>query len=635
KIISLNANGLSDFQKLKRILTKLRPLSPDIILLQEIFDYTITPDKLKFKTQSWTSIWKGDIHATPYVAVLVSPHIQSNLSFESNDHRIMDISILPPHSTQINIRNVYAPADDHNQGQRAFWNAFPDLPPIANIVGGDFNAVMRAEDHQSSTLRRRVPLGPYILPHLENLIDTGGTVPKPAFTSYHQRGSNWSKSRIDYIFTSPTIFPSFNVSTHNMGTDSDHRAILLSDSRRNSNKSNIWRFNATLLKSKKHTEAIEQIITMHPPIRETYQWDDIKDDIKTYCKKAGRTNKAKRAESIRNLTNRLNKLQRSANPNTATIEAVTNRLKILEQANSEAMAIRARIKWREEGEQSTRHFMQQFHHIRHKTTINSLQVPPATTPQITSPIPSPFYSYTRHMAPLPTSNANSGSPNTTEDKDEILAFAAKHFKDQWSLFSPLYSTPLSNYIPTLPCNETDALALPIQSSHVITAINEKDPHSAPGPDGFTYAFYKHFKALLAPILAQTYNLVASGQNAPTTWEDTHTILIPKKNQDQTIITNLRLITLFNTDFKLFSIIMAKRLQDINLSNPFIHPDQTGFMAKRQITNTILDINALLQLPNPPPHTFLLSLDWSKAYDRVSHAWLDHVLTRFQLQRPTI
>src|SRR6185295_8479645 len=183
-----------------------------------------------------------------------------------------------------------------------------------------------------------------------------------------------------------------------------------------------------------HTEAIERIIMMHPPIRETYQWDDIKDDIKTYCKKAGKTNKAKRAESICNLTNRLNKLQRSTNPNTATIEAVTNRLKILEQANSEAMAIRARIKWREEGEQSTRYFMQQFHHFRRKTTINSLQIPPAITPQLASPIPSPFYSYTRHMAPPTTRNEDITSPNTTEDMDEILTYAATHFKDQWSLF---------------------------------------------------------------------------------------------------------------------------------------------------------------------------------------------------------
>src|SRR6185436_2699915 len=109
----------------------------------------------------------------------------------------------------------------------------------------------------------------------------------------------------------------------------------------------------------------------------------------------------------------------------------------------------------------------------------------------------------------------------------------------------------------------------------------------------------------------------------------------KKDQDQTIVTNLRPITLSNTDLKILSTILAKRLQDINLLNPFIHPDQTGFMKNRHITDTILDINALLQNPNPPFQSFLLSLDWSKAYDRVSHAWIDHILNQLQLKRPTV
>src|SRR6185312_6305297 len=228
KIITLNAQGLTDFNKVKRILTKLRPFSPDIILFQEIFNYNITPERLNFKIQTWASIWKGTIHATPFVATFIAPHINSALTFESNDHRILDITITPPHSPQINIHNVYAPAE--NTQQRPFWTTFPPLPLSLNIVGGDFNATLTAEDHVSSTQWKRLPLGPYILPHLPNLIDAGNINSKPAFTSYHQRENNWSKSRIDYIFTSPTIFPSFTLTTHNMGSDSDHRALLLSDS---------------------------------------------------------------------------------------------------------------------------------------------------------------------------------------------------------------------------------------------------------------------------------------------------------------------------------------------------------------------------------------------------------------------
>jgi len=82
------------------------------------------------------------------------------------------------------------------------------------------------------------------------------------------------------------------------------------------------------------------------------------------------------------------------------------------------------------------------------------------------------------------------------------------------------------------------LALPIHASQILAAINDKQPHSAPGPDGFTYAFYQHFKLLLAPILATVYNHVSTGQTPRITWSKTHTILIPKKDQDTTIITNL-------------------------------------------------------------------------------------------------
>src|SRR5581483_10742584 len=102
------------------------------------------------------------------------------------------------------------------------------------------------------------------------------------------------------------------------------------------------------------------------------------------------------------------------------------------------------------------------------------------------------------------------------------------------------------------------------------------------------------------------NLISAGQTPPPSWNETHTILIPKKNQDHTLLSNLilRPITLSNTDLKILSTILAKRLQDINLEHPFIHLDQTGFMAKRQITNTILDINSLFQMSNPPSNSFL-------------------------------
>jgi exonuclease III len=160
KIISLNAQGLTDFSKFKRIILKLLKHSPDIILFQEAFNPHISTPDFNFKLRTWASMWKGQIYATPLVATLVSPSFKSTLRYKSNDHRILDITISTPQHPQINIRNIYAPADV--QQQRPFWAVFPLLPPTPNIVAGDFNAVFTAEDHISSTNFHRTPLDTHI-----------------------------------------------------------------------------------------------------------------------------------------------------------------------------------------------------------------------------------------------------------------------------------------------------------------------------------------------------------------------------------------------------------------------------------------------------------------------------------------
>src|SRR5438128_7873401 len=122
------------------------------------------------------------------------------------------------------------------------------------------------------------------------------------------------------------------------------------------------------------------------------------------------------------------------------------------------------------------------------------------------------------------------------------------------------------------------------------------------------------------ILSNIANLISQGHPPPPSWSDTFTILIHKKNQDPSYIHNCCPITLANTDLKLISTILSTRIQ--TYASDLIHPDQAG-----------LDLNAFLTTPNPPPQSFLLSLDWSKAYDRVSHHWLDHVLKQSSFPHP--
>src|SRR5438128_11866447 len=125
------------------------------------------------------------------------------------------------------------------------------------------------------------------------------------------------------------------------------------------------------------------------------------------------------------------------------------------------------------------------------------------------------------------------------------------------------------------------------------------------------------------MLADIANLISQGCPPPPSWSETHTILINQKNQDPSYISNRRPITLANTDLKIISTTLSTRIQ--TYASHRIHSDQAGFMAGHQIYDTILDLNTLLTLPNPPPNSFILSLDCSKAYDMVSHHSLDQAL----------
>ena len=75
-------------------------------------------------------------------------------------------------------------------------------------------------------------------------------------------------------------------------------------------------------------------------------------------------------------------------------------------------------------------------------------------------------------------------------------------------------TAISNYIPQLPTSSIRFFEAPITPLEVSKAIQSKNDNSAPGPDGFTYAFYKHFISPLTLMLANIANLIALGLPPP-------------------------------------------------------------------------------------------------------------------------
>lgn len=160
------------------------------------------------------------------------------------------------------------------------------------------------------------------------------------------------------------------------------------------------------------------------------------------------------------------------------------------------------------------------------------------------------------------------------------------------------------------------------------ALFEMKPDKSPSPDGLKPGFFIHFWDLLSPELLRFCSDCISFGNIPSEINSTHIVLIPKKGKPE-VMGDLRPIVLCNTIYKIMSKVLANRLKP--LLNNMVSESQSAFVPGRLITDNIMiafEINHYLKRKVQGKIGFAgIKLDMSKAYDRVSWAFLGGILSR--------
>jgi len=107
-----------------------------------------------------------------------------------------------------------------------------------------------------------------------------------------------------------------------------------------------------------------------------------------------------------------------------------------------------------------------------------------------------------------------------------------------------------------------------------------------------------------------------------------------KKKDPTDISNYRLITLLNTDYKLLTKVLA--IQLLNHISQLVHLDQAGFIPNWSIFDHICLAKAILNYVEITEEDgVLLALDQEKVYDKIWHDYLWKTLEAFHLPQPFI
>ena len=182
-------------------------------------------------------------------------------------------------------------------------------------------------------------------------------------------------------------------------------------------------------------------------------------------------------------------------------------------------------------------------------------------------------------------------------------------------------------IPTLSDHEQASCEGLITEIDAFKALKEFAKTKTPGTDGLTTEFLKYFWPELKALIVGRFNYAFASGSLSISQRRGKISVISKKNKDNTILENLRPISLLHVDYKIVTKVLANHLEKV--LPKIINPDQTGYVKGRYIGENIRliqDLMFYLEKENSPG--IALFVDFRKAFDTIEWNYLQKALALF-------
>ena len=621
-VTTYNVRGLKDEFKLRHLLSNFNSLISDknkdvVVCLQET--YIENPGKLPY-------IWRGNFNLTPGIGnsggcvTLLSSHINvvACRNLNSRGH-ILACQRQGDQHTSFVIANIYAP-NPNNADKIEFFNELFDLisemedtHDCSNIIiAGDFNLTfseLETKNRLHTSQEKRVAAVVKGMINNSNLQDvwTG----RSGFT--WKRANADTFSTIDRILFSPSSLELKYLHLNWALSFSDHALVeagFVLKRKIMKPRSKIPRIDPSLAKCADTSRILySEVGDMMRGLPQG--WDPhmklefLKVSIRTVCERLQAERKRREIQEEDILNDELNEAISILSDSVLTENRTNQLLNKVEELRSKKtnlidvkgrrLAERLGTKWYNEGEKSNKYFMRLLNRSA----------------------PDDFEAVQRDDGSL--------ASNPEQVSEEIRDYYKKLYEN----FDAIQEQDDDEFFANIsPISVPDAMELvaPV-SPDELRATLQSCKDSTPGPDGIPYSIIGLLWPIFGQILCDSWNHSLRTGKLPTSHKQSYLKLIPKAGKDKKLLTNWRPITLSNCDHKIITKTYSNRMCQKVAAK--IAEGQTAYIKGRLINDNIRSMVATLNLVQEERiDGLLVALDAKKAFDSVSHSYIEKCLESF-------
>ncbi|RVX14665.1 Transposon TX1 uncharacterized 149 kDa protein [Vitis vinifera] len=178
----------------------------------------------------------------------------------------------------------------------------------------------------------------------------------------------------------------------------------------------------------------------------------------------------------------------------------------------------------------------------------------------------------------------------------------------------------TGYFPYGKCPpEADGLEVPFSVEEIHSALMEMGGDKAPGPDGFSVAFWQECWDFVKEEVVEMFKEFFEHGSFAKSLNTTFLVLIPKKGGAEDL-RDFRPISLLGGLYKLLAKVLANRLKKV--LDRVVSVDQNAFVRGRQILDASLVANEVIDYWKKRKEKGLIcKLDIEKAYDSINWKFL--------------